>query len=91
MTPEKYREVIEAYERFFKEIGLKKIKYHHDRLIFSKIEGLSHCYGMLDKMLVFLEEERFDKLNRWLGFVQGCLWLSSKNSLEELRNHNRPK
>ena len=51
--------------------------------------GLAHCYGMLDQMEQFVEEDRMDKVFRWLGFVQGCLWMASEYTLDELKNHNR--
>jgi len=60
-------------------------------MIDSPDSGLIHCHGMLDKMEEFVKEGRIEKAFRWLGFVQGCLWLAGHYSLEDLMNHNRPR
>ncbi|KKL68560.1 hypothetical protein LCGC14_2123730 [marine sediment metagenome] len=62
-------------------------------------EAMSHIYGMLDRMEEFLntaERQDFfwispdwDKFNRWLGFVQGVLWLHGDFTLVQMREHNR--
>jgi hypothetical protein len=49
-----------------------------------------HCSGMLTKMKKFLDENQIEKTMRWLGFIQGVLWVSGAFSLEELESHNRP-
>jgi hypothetical protein len=57
---------------------------------------------MLDKMEEMLDDaqygsghfpsgSRWDKFNRWLGFVQGVLWLHGDFTLDQLKDHNRTK
>ena len=41
-------------------------------------------------MEMFLKESRIDKVNRWLGFIQGVLWCCGVYTINELREHNRP-
>jgi hypothetical protein len=43
------------------------------------------------KMEVFITEGRLDKVNRWLGFIQGCLWTQKINTLDRLKDMNRKK
>jgi hypothetical protein len=33
---------------------------------------------------------RWDKLNRWLGFVQGIFWCELVFTIDEMREHNKP-
>lgn len=90
MTPDKIREVIEIYRIHFEELGVEKEDYPHEEIVFLPCDIFGHCYGMLDKMLVFLEEGKVEKAFRWLGFIQGCLWSTQTYTLENLMNHNRP-
>ena len=89
MTSEKIREVIERYRQLFEAEGIEKTDYSHEELLESPELGLAHCPGMLDKMLGFLEEGRVDKAHRWLGFMQGVLWVNRMFTLDELMEHNR--
>ncbi|OGD57303.1 hypothetical protein A2V71_00510 [Candidatus Berkelbacteria bacterium RBG_13_40_8] len=92
MTKEKYLEAIENLRQYFKKKEIPKIDYPHNEFIdpcFPDI-CLVHCHGMLDKMLEFLEQGRIDKVNRWLGFIQGVLWRSGLFTLDDLKNMNKP-
>jgi hypothetical protein len=44
---------------------------------------------MLDRMEEFLKEDRLEKVNRWLGFIQGVLWAQSIYTIENLKEDNR--
>lgn len=91
MTDDKIREVISIYRRKFEEMEIDKRDFPHDDWPDSESTGgLAHCHGMLDKMESFLREGRREKAFRWLGFVQGVLWLGGVYTLEELKNHSRP-
>lgn len=48
--------------------------------------GLAHLRSMPAKMC---ELEDTDKLMRWLGFMQGALWMAGVYELDELKNHNK--
>jgi hypothetical protein len=45
---------------------------------------------MCGEIEAFVNEGRTDKAMRWLGFVQGVLWMAGVYSLHEMQNHNRP-
>ena len=88
MTPEKIRKAIEIYRFQFEEAGVNKIDYPHEEIVHSLSNVLGHCYGMLDRVLGFIEEGRTEKAFRWLGFIQGCLWASKIYPLSDIKDHN---
>jgi hypothetical protein len=90
MTPKKILQVIEIYRKLFETAGIEKIDYPHDKLLKNKVLGLSHCHGMLDKMVTFVNEGRLDKAYRWLGFVQCAVWFGRFCTIGDFMEHNRP-
>jgi hypothetical protein len=92
MTSDKVLEVIQVYRKKFESMRYQKIECPHNK----KVEqhepwvALNHCYNMLETMEGFVREGRMDKVFRWLGFVQGVLWVNGVYSLEELKNHSKP-
>ena len=91
MNVEQLNKAIGLLRSFFERKGIAKCDYPHDKLLPSFPYGLEHCHGMLDKMEVFIKEDRLDKVNRWLGFIQGCLWMSGNHTLDSLKNMNRKR
>ena len=93
MTKEKVRQVLKIYRRKLASLGVAKADYPHGKLLNInqnyQQRGLWHCHAMLDKIEGFIKEDRMDKVFRWLGFVQGCLWMQRIYTLEDLTNHNR--
>lgn len=75
----------EEYERLFKDDDTLQ-----ELIPTRRDEALSHVLAMIPQMREFLEQGRRDKVFRWLGFIQGVLWLSGEFSLEKLKLHNRP-
>src|SRR3989344_4607245 len=89
MTPQKVLETIATYRKLFEEAGTGKIDYLHDELLTTPdLLSLPHCHGMLDKMEEFVRDKRIEKVMRWLGFVQGVLWVQGVYTLENLKSHN---
>jgi hypothetical protein len=91
MTADKVREVIAVYRRKFEEMGVPKRKAPHDSFPATDAEYLAHCHAMLDEMEEFLDQGRIEKVFRWLGFNQGCLWRCGIYTIEEMKEHNRPR
>jgi hypothetical protein len=95
MTSEKIKEVIALYRAQIQAAGFldPDFSWPYDELLRQNEElyfpSLAHCYGMLDQMDKFIDEGRTDKAFRWLGFVQGILWMNSLYSLTDIMNHNR--
>ncbi|MES2931694.1 MAG: hypothetical protein V4682_03290 [Patescibacteria group bacterium] len=92
MTPEKILEVVRMYRSRFVAMNVEPRDYPHEELVIFKQgeDPLAHCCGMLPKMEIFIHEGRIEKAMRWLGFVQGCLWMSGVYSLDDLMSHRRP-
>ena len=44
--------------------------------------------GMLDTSALLTAHR--EKLMRWLGFMQGALWVKGIYTIDELKAHNRP-
>lgn len=89
MSKEKVEQVLASYRLKFLQLGIPKIEYPHRFIARENKNILAHCHGMLDEMEEFLRQNRMEKLYRWLGFVQGCLWSAGIYSIEEMKNHNR--
>ncbi len=49
-----------------------------------------HLATMPDRALALLEEGRREKVMRWLGFMQGALWVMGRADLETLKKANMP-
>lgn len=90
MTAEQILRVIGIYRDFFIREDIRPIDFPHDEILHNDRIGLAHCHGMLDKMVGFVQEGRLEKAQRWIGFIQGCLWMSHRFTLEALKDHSRP-
>lgn len=79
MTIFKVLEVITKYEDRLTEEGVMILPRER------------HLLSMFQKMRQLAAEERTEKLMRWLGFVQGVLWVRGYYSIDELKAHNAPE
>lgn len=90
MTQEKLREIIDLYRKHFKEIGVEPAPHRYDRVVVNRDRALAHVADMLPKMEKMLDEGKIEKFMRWLGFIQGVLWALGIDTIEELKDVNRP-
>lgn len=92
MDKQKVLSVISLYRSTFASLGTLPKDFPHEELLPENAadEALSHCAAMLPKMESFLEESRLHKSFRWLGFIQGVLWVTRVFSLKDLRGHSSP-
>lgn len=89
MTKEKIEGVVYLYRSFFESNKIPKQKYDNDLNPTSNRDALAHVHAMLDEIEKFCKEGKIGKAFRWLGFVQGVLWVTWQFNIEELKNHNR--
>lgn len=60
----------------------------------TKGQALAHAIWMLDEMEGWLLDQMninqkvWDKVQRWLGFVQGVLWTYGVATIDEMRQQN---
>lgn len=90
MRKEKIFEVVEKYRKLLQSNGITSA----DRCAnenFSNFDSitLSHCYWMIERIKYFLSKDNLEKANRWLGFVQGCLWCTKIRTIQDMRDDNR--
>ena len=89
MTSEQVKRAIQKYREQFEALGIRPQGFPHEKLVDSPAVTLQHCYGMLNQMEEFLVEGNMEKVFRWLGFIQGCLWIQGVYSLDSLKEDNR--
>jgi hypothetical protein len=80
MSSSKIVEVVKFYEK-----SLLSMKEYARRDL--KITHLVKMCQTVQEMLS--KEAELDKVNRWLGFIQGVLWCEGLFSINEMREHNR--
>ncbi len=55
----------------------------------ASMDAFGHAKWMLDKIEEFVAEDKLDKANRWLGFVQGIFYALGLYTINQMRDHNR--
>lgn len=51
-------------------------------------EALEHALWMCSQTQEFCKERENEKALRWLGFIQGVLWMTGVFTIDDLRKHN---
>jgi len=88
-------EVILLYREKFETMGIPKVEFSHtnkppNQCMFETT--MPHCHGMLDRIAEFVEsgkQSNLEKGFRWIGFIQGVLWMNHVYTIEEMKGHNR--
>lgn len=94
MTKDEVRTLLDQYEQRLSSARIAPADWPHGLLLTlaDKASALAHVRSMLPKMRAFLDSDtpkHWDKVMRWLGFLQGVLWTFGWYTLEELKSHNR--
>lgn len=55
----------------------------------GKYDALNEAYWMCGEVRKLVRQGRWSKALRWIGFIQGVLWMSGIYSITELKVHNR--
>jgi hypothetical protein len=50
----------------------------------------SHARWMCQQAIAYVKAGEDAKADRWLGFIQGVLWMRGLYSIEQMKEHNRP-
>ncbi len=97
MTVWNILKVIIAYKKEFILNNILPIEYNDQGLTTinkkpNPIEIAQHGHWMAIQIEENIKKGEFDigRLNRWLGFIQGCLFSIGSYSIYEMRDHNRP-
>jgi hypothetical protein len=96
MTKQEILDTLVAYEKRLKELGYKPVKADLARPVAGPASDRAgtlhrHALWMVSEMRILIEQGRLDKVNRWLGFMQGTLWSTGLYSIDNMREHNRSK
>jgi hypothetical protein len=90
MTTDKVRRVVEAYQQQLAAQGVVPVRYVTSGVLPSPTVALGHLSWMLGEIQGMLETGAdAEKIHRWLGFVQGVLWLAGQKTIDQMRDDNR--
>ena len=85
-------QIVAATDRYDRELEKEEIpvaEHPHDIICMMRRAALAHLRTMFPKMVQFVSEDKIEKAMRWLGFVQGVLWVCGVYTLEHLKADNR--
>ncbi len=89
MTPDQVTKALDNYEATLRSLGAAPIEVPHDQIPTHSSQALNHALSMIEPMRGFIKDGRWEKLWRWLGFLQSILWQHARFTLETLKNDNR--
>ncbi len=86
--------LLNTYEGGLKVLGATPIRFDKEAKMNTNKKGrrkdvLNHICYMVGEIRIFIENNKMEKANRWLGFVQACIWNLGYATLGELRTDNR--
>lgn len=85
------RWTLEAIDKYDAELAAKGIEPKRSDVslpISDEAAAYAHLRWMCGEIRKFAEEERFDKCNRWIGFMQGALWMLRHSTIDRFRADN---
>ena len=84
MTNEKILEVLDFYDNYIR----RKLITEKECFFSQNLALYNHILQMIPKMKQFISEGRWEKLMRWLGFIQGVLCTKGYTTIDEERVRN---
>jgi hypothetical protein len=87
---EKYEERLSVHGSFAPE-RLSEEEMSRNVVTLGQRRALGHVAWMCAEAKKLVEEDRIEKAMRWLGFIQGALWMASFFSINNLKVDNMPK
>lgn len=92
---ERARRMLPLYCKTLSDLGYDPVPYPDmDALmgdniyVGGKYDALCHAHWMCDEAARFIREGRRAKAYRWIGMIQGILWMGAVYSITDLRSHN---
>lgn len=87
--------MLDLYCRTLSDRGYEPVAYPNvDECVSSSIisggkyDALNHALWMCREARKFITQNRREKVYRWIGMIQGILWLGGIFTISELRRHN---
>ena len=69
--------------------GMTAERFTLSAILPSAGQALQHCLWMCAEIPTFIKDGKEAKAMRWLGFIQGVLWVTGRASIEEMKADNR--
>ena len=95
-SQEQAKHMLDLYCRTLDELGYEPNPYPDlqahvggNILRGAKYDSLSHARWMCDEARAFVRQGRWSKAYRWIGMIQGLLFMGGVFSIVELKGHNR--
>jgi hypothetical protein len=86
MEKEQIIQVCKQYDTYIENMGYSiKMNKNPDNIT----DEYNHIRWMLSEIPNKLQNNKIEKANRWLGFIQGFLWCRGHYLIDDLKNHNR--
>lgn len=89
MTSEQVLAAAEKYEALVRRHVTEAKRFSLVGLLPSKQDCLAHVLYMVPGLREHLSSGKSEKAMRWLGFVQGVLWVVGLMSIDEMKDDNR--
>lgn len=91
MTKKQIKKVLALYDQRLKSLKCECEEYPNKRSGIGDYQyyRLSHCRWMINQIKEMIKEDKMEKVYRWLGFIQGCLWNSGIFTIKEMKKHNK--
>jgi hypothetical protein len=83
------KQTLTVLEMYVKSIGTPAKKAATSMTPLTMPSILGHLAWMCQQIPGFLEEEKNDKAQRWMGFIQGSMWAIGMRTIDQMREDNR--
>jgi len=87
MTPEQIQDALTKYEEYLSAYGVPLRHPAGEGAPTNEAAG-RHALWMCSEVRKFLADGRREKADRWLGFIQGVLWVLGNYTIDNMRAHN---
>lgn len=88
MTPFQILDVVKKYDEILENKWVAASKINDDCKDITDSEMLMHVRWMCQQIPNLIELDKMEKVNRWIGFIQGVLWSQKIFSILEMKEHN---
>ena len=90
MNVDKVNEVLAKMVEDFERKKIEAKRFDTKAVLPDGREARRHCHWMAKEALSW-PQERLEKKMRWMGFIQGILWMIDGVSIEDLKKNNKPE
>jgi len=90
MTNNKVIEVVTLYEKRLTNFGLEPLRWSESGDMTVEWGALKHALWMCGEIKnILIRDGQTEKVMRWLGFVQGVLWVFRFRTIEQMKIDNK--